>query len=80
MKPPQELSRKLMRTVVEPRPVKALHRLSTEILPGLDAILAPVVPGDAERIRAELVGAVLDRLVTEYDAVVVDTPARFTGA
>lgn len=55
-------------------------RLRTEIRPGLDAILAPVVPGDAERIRAELVGAVLDRLVTEYDAVVVDTPARFTGA
>lgn len=54
-------------------------RLSTEILPGLDAILAPVVPGHAERISAELVGIVLNRLVTEYDAIVVDTPARFTG-
>jgi pilus assembly protein CpaE len=54
-------------------------RLSTEIEPGLDAILAPVVPGEAGRISAELVGTVLNRLVTEYDAIVVDTPARFTG-
>lgn len=54
-------------------------KLNTPIRPGLDAILAPVVPGDAERITAELVLAVLDRLVAEYDAVVVDLPARFTG-
>lgn len=54
-------------------------KLNTPIRPGLDAILAPVVPGDAERITAELVLMVLDRLVTEYDAVVVDLPARFTG-
>jgi pilus assembly protein CpaE len=53
--------------------------LSTTIQPGLDAILAPVEPGQAERISAELVATVLDRLVTEYDAVVVDTCARFTG-
>jgi pilus assembly protein CpaE len=53
--------------------------LTTAIQPGLDAILAPVEPGQAERISAELVAMVLDRLVTEYDAVVVDTCARFTG-
>lgn len=57
----------------------ATVRLSTPILPGLDAILAPVVPGHSERISAELVGMVLNRLVAEYDAIVVDTPARFTG-
>jgi len=55
-------------------------QLSTQIRPGLDAILAPVVPGHAERITGELVGAVLTRLTAEYDAVVVDTPARFTGS
>jgi len=54
--------------------------LRTPIRPGLDAVLAPVGPGDAERISTEQVAAVLDQLVDEYDAIVVDTPARFTGA
>ena len=53
--------------------------LSTPVLPGLDAILAPTVPGEAERVNGELVEAVLNRLAAEYDAIVIDTPARFTG-
>jgi pilus assembly protein CpaE len=61
--------------MIEPHTAK----LRTSIRPGLDAILAPVGPGDAERISAEQVTAVLDQLVDEYDAIVVDTPARFTG-
>jgi len=45
---------------------------------GLDCILAPVAPGDAERIRPGRIGQLLRALVNRYDAVVVDLPARFS--
>jgi pilus assembly protein CpaE len=45
---------------------------------GLDCILAPVAPGDAERIRPAKIGRLLRALATRYDAVVVDLPARFS--
>ena len=45
---------------------------------GLDCILAPVAPGDAERIRPAKIGRLLRALVSRYDAVVVDLPARFS--
>lgn len=45
---------------------------------GLDCILAPVAPGDAERIRPARIGRLLRALASRYDAVVVDLPARFS--
>lgn len=45
---------------------------------GLDCILAPVAPGDAERLRPARIGQLLRALTSRYDAVVVDLPARFS--
>jgi pilus assembly protein CpaE len=47
---------------------------------GLDCILAPVTPGDAERIRPAKLGGLLRALVSRYDVIVVDLPARFSPA
>lgn len=52
--------------------------LLTPYRPGLDLLLAPVTPGDAERIPAALVGELLGLLRTMYDFVVIDTPAQFS--
>jgi MinD-like ATPase involved in chromosome partitioning or flagellar assembly len=45
---------------------------------GLDCILAPVAPGDAERIRPAKIGRLLRALISRYDAIVIDLPARFS--
>jgi len=45
---------------------------------GLDCILAPVTPGDAERIRPAKIGRLLRALASRYDAIVLDLPARFS--
>lgn len=47
---------------------------------GLDCILAPVTPGDAERIRPARLGRLLQVLASRYDVIVVDLPARFSPA
>jgi len=52
--------------------------LLTPYRPGLDMLLAPVTPGDAEKIPAALVGELLTVLRGMYDFVVVDTPAQFS--
>ena len=52
--------------------------LVTSYRPGLDMLLAPVTPGDAEKIPASLVGELLAVLRGMYDFVVVDTPAQFS--
>lgn len=52
--------------------------LVTTYRPGLDMLLAPVTPGDAEKIPATLVGELLEVLRGMYDFVVVDTPAQFS--
>lgn len=46
--------------------------------PNLDAILAPVQPGAAETVSAELVAELLQVLKGMYDFVIVDTPPAFT--
>ena len=55
-----------------------LAAFTTPFMPGLDCILAPVGPGQAERVPAELVGKLLALLPRVYDFVVVDTPAQFS--
>jgi pilus assembly protein CpaE len=52
--------------------------LLTSYRPGLDMLLAPVTPGDAEKIPPALVGELLAVLRGMYDFVVVDTPAQFS--
>ncbi len=52
--------------------------LLTRYRPGLDLLLAPVTPGDAEKIPPHLVRELLTVLQGMYDYVVVDTPAQFS--
>jgi Flp pilus assembly CpaE family ATPase len=51
--------------------------LLTRYQPGLDMLLAPTTPGDAEKIPPRLVGELLAVLRGMYDFVIVDTPAQF---
>jgi Flp pilus assembly CpaE family ATPase len=52
--------------------------LLTAYQPGLAMLLAPVTPGDAEKVPARLVGELLAVLRNMFDYVVVDTPAAFS--
>ncbi|HET8614527.1 MAG TPA: AAA family ATPase [Actinomycetales bacterium] len=52
--------------------------LVTPHSPGLDAICAPLEPGEAERIPASTVVDLLRVLKRMYDYVVIDTPPAFT--
>jgi len=52
--------------------------LLTKYRGGLDLLLAPVTPGDAEKIPPALVRELLAVLQGMYDFVVVDTPAQFS--
>ena len=56
----------------------ALRMLTTEYKPGLNTILAPIEPGDAEKIPADLVSDLIALLKTRYGFVVVDTPSQFS--
>lgn len=56
----------------------ALGMLTTEYQPNLNCILAPIEPGDAEKIPSELVSDLLTLLRTRYAYVVVDTPSQFS--
>jgi len=51
--------------------------LLTPHSPGLTTLVAPLEPGVASSIPAELVGRILDVLREQYDFVVVDTPPAF---
>jgi Flp pilus assembly CpaE family ATPase len=52
--------------------------LLTHYQPGLEMLLAPVTPGDAEKVPPALVGELLGILRGIFDYVVVDTPAQFS--
>lgn len=54
-----------------------LRALLTDHSPGLSCLVAPVDPGSASSIPAELVGRILDLLREHFDYVVVDTPPAF---
>jgi pilus assembly protein CpaE len=56
----------------------AVGMLLTEYRPGLDCILAPIEPGDAAKIPADIVSALLAVLPYRYDYVVVDTSSQFS--
>ena len=73
-----------VRTVVDALPmaghldITGAASLLTRYQPGLDMLLAPVTPGDAEKIPPRLVGELLAILRTMFDFIVVDTPAQFS--
>jgi Flp pilus assembly CpaE family ATPase len=52
--------------------------LLTRYQPGLDMLLAPVTPGDAEKIPPRLVGELLAVLRSMYNFIIIDTPAQFS--
>lgn len=52
--------------------------LLTNYRPGLDMLLAPVAPGDAEKVPPSLVGELLSVLRGMFDYVVVDTPPQLS--
>jgi Flp pilus assembly CpaE family ATPase len=54
--------------------------LLTRYRPGLEMLLAPVTPGDAEKITPAMVRELLTVLQGMFDYVVVDTPAQFSEA
>ncbi|SRR5579875_153066 len=72
------------RTVVDALPMAGhLDRtgassLLTRYRPNLDVLLAPVTPGDAEKIPPSLVTELLGVLRGLFDYVIVDTPAQFS--
>jgi len=55
----------------------AVQPLLTPHTPGLTALAAPIEPGTAETIPAELVGRILVVLREHFDFVVIDTPPAF---
>jgi pilus assembly protein CpaE len=71
-----------LRTIAPVTPADAgtLQAILTPFRHRLDCVIAPVRPGDAERIESDGVEATLDALVRCYDIVVVDTPPLFTAA
>lgn len=54
-----------------------VRSLLTPHSPGLDTLLAPLEPGDAQKIPTAVVTEVLGMLRRTYDFVVVDTPPDF---
>ena len=73
-----------LRTMVDALPMaghldeSGTASLLTRYQPGLDMLLAPTTPGDAEKIPPRLVGELLGILRGMYDFVVIDTPAQFS--
>jgi pilus assembly protein CpaE len=69
------------RTIASARPVaeRDVPLIVTPVRPGLDCVLAPVGPGEAERLEAQGIETTLSALARCYDDVVVDTPPTFTG-
>ena len=55
-----------------------VQSLLTPHSPGLDVIMAPVQPGDAERITVPVVAELIRSLRRMFDYVVIDTPPAFT--
>jgi pilus assembly protein CpaE len=55
----------------------SIESLMTRHSEGLSVLAAPIQPHAADQLSAEMVGRVLQLLVTMYDVVVVDTAGRF---
>jgi pilus assembly protein CpaE len=58
--------------------VTGVQSLLTPHSPGLDVILAPTQPGDADRVVVPIVAELIKTLRGMFDYVVIDTPPAFT--
>ncbi len=58
---------------------KRLHHLLTPYFTGLDCLLAPLVPGEPEKVLSQYVEELLTALRSRYDYVVIDTPAQMSS-
>jgi Flp pilus assembly CpaE family ATPase len=73
-----------VRTIVDALPMAGhldtagTASLLTRYRPGIEMLLAPVTPGDAEKVPPTLVGELLNILRRMFRYVVVDTPAQFS--
>jgi Flp pilus assembly CpaE family ATPase len=73
-----------VRTIVDAMPmaghldITGAASLLTRYRPGLEMLLAPVTPGDADKVSAALVAELLTVLRGMFDFVVIDTPAQFS--
>ncbi len=73
-----------VRTIVDAMPmaghldITGAASLLTRYRPGLEMLLAPVTPGDADKVSAALVGELLTVLRGMFDFIVIDTPAQFS--
>jgi Flp pilus assembly CpaE family ATPase len=73
-----------VRTIVDALPMAGhldntgASSLLTRYRPNLELLLAPVTPGDAEKVPPTLVAELLGVLRGIFDFVVVDTPAQFS--
>jgi Flp pilus assembly CpaE family ATPase len=73
-----------VRTVVDALPmeghldVTGAASLLTRYQPGLEMLLAPVTPGDGEKVPPRMIGELLAVLRGMFDFIVVDTPAQFS--
>jgi pilus assembly protein CpaE len=56
----------------------SVSALITPYAPRLDCILAPIHPGDSERISPALVAEMINQLRGRYDYIVIDTPSQFS--
>jgi pilus assembly protein CpaE len=56
-----------------------LPDLLTPYLDDVDCLLAPVTPGESEKIPAQVVEDLLHELRSRYDYVVIDTPGRMSS-
>jgi pilus assembly protein CpaE len=57
---------------------QGVRSLITPHSPGLDTLLAPTEPGQAERVDVKVVGELVRVLRRMYDFVVIDTPPAFS--
>lgn len=55
-----------------------VRSLVTPYQPGIDCLLAPVAPGEAEKVQVSATTALLAVLSAMYDYVIVDTPSQLT--
>ncbi|HET7171138.1 MAG TPA: AAA family ATPase [Gaiellales bacterium] len=56
-----------------------LRGFVSQTVDGVDVLLAPARPDQADAVTAEKLTAVLDTARAEYDVVIVDTPPAFTS-
>jgi pilus assembly protein CpaE len=63
---------------IDLRAPDAVTALLTPYAPHFDCVLAPVHPGEAERVSPAVIATILKELRLKYDYIVIDTPSQFS--